>query len=316
MAKGHILEPKTTFRQSAYLQETALLLGQNHTFNESSVLLERFSGVSLSDKQIENLCHHYGEQLSNLGTDNELVTTEKTAELHYAMVDGSYLLSRENGWTETKVGRTFKAKDNFKVSSKRTIIKTSEYVAHVGTHTDFIAKFSPLLNKHSLLVFIADGAPWMWKWITEYYPNIVQILDFFHAFEKICQWAIAAFKDRELMSQWCQNVKELLLNDGIGEVIIQIQDIDCQGDSLEKKNSLLTYLNNNTHRMKYKTFLENGYLIGSGAIESAQRTIVQQRLKRSGQRWTIKGAQQVLNLRTKSLSAQWNEVTKIVRNAA
>jgi hypothetical protein len=57
--------------------------------------------------------------------------------------------------------------------------------------------------------------------------------------------------------------------------------------------------------MAYKTFSDKGYLIVSGAIESAQRTIAQQRPKLSGQRWTINGAQQVLNLSTKKLSIQW-----------
>ena len=68
--------------------------------------------------------------------------------------------------------------------------------------------------------------------------------------------------------------------------------------------------------MSYKTFLDKGFLIGSGAIESAQRTVVQHRLKRSGQRWTLKGAQQVLNIRTKNLSNKWNDVTNLVRMAA
>jgi hypothetical protein len=79
-----------------------------------------------------------------------------------------------------------------------------------------------------------------------------------------------------------------LLDDQVKELIISIQGIDCKGDTPEKRKALLTYLNNNSHRMTYKTFFDKGYLIGSGAIESAQRTVVQHRLKRSGQRWTLK----------------------------
>jgi hypothetical protein len=298
------------------LQETALLLGQGHVFDESSKLLKRLCGVDLSAKQTENLCHYYGEQIEDKFIGNEDIIVEKLEDLHYAMVDGSYILSRKNGWTETKVGRIFKATDNFAVSDKRAVIKESEYVAHIGTHTDFINKFSPLLNRLTCLVFIADGAAWIWKWVADFYPNAVQILDFFHAFEKICQWAAIVFKDKQELNDWCKQAKILLHNDELNELIIQIQNIDCQGDKLEKKSALLTYLDNNAHRMTYKTFLDKGYLIGSGAIESAQRTVVQHRLKRSGQRWTIKGGQQVLNLRTKNLSNQWNDITKMVRMAA
>ena len=229
------------------------------------------------------------------------------------MVDGSYIMSRENGWTETKVGRVFKASDNFSVSETRSMIKESVYVAHIGAHTDFIDKFSPLLNGLSRFVFLGDGAPWMWKWVNDFYPDAVQILDFYHAFEKICQWASLVFTDKEWLTKWCDQTKEWLLTDCLNEVLIQLQDTDCKGDKLEKKQALLTYLNNNAHRMRYKTFLEHGYLIGSGAIESAQRTVVQHRLKRSGQRWSLKGGQQVLNIRTKNLSNQWSQVTKLVR---
>ncbi len=155
-----------------------------------------------------------------------------------------------------------------------------------------------------------------WKWMSDCYPQAVQILDFYHAYEKLCQWAVLVVKDQQEKSLWIEGAKTLLLNDELAEVIIQIQDISCQGEGLDKKNALLTYLNNNAHRMRYKTFLDQGYLIGSGAIESAQRTVVQQRMKRSGQRWTLKGGQQVLNLRTKMLSNRWNDVTQLVRQAA
>ena len=314
--KGHVLEPKGHFRQSPYLQETALHLGQGHTFKESSQLLERLCGVDLSDKQTENLCHHYGEQLEDVAVEEVVEVPQEPTALHYALVDGSYILSREQGWVETKVGRLFKGEDNFAVSEKRNMIRTSDYVAHIGGHLDFVDKFSGLLNGLSNLVFLADGAPWIWKWISDCYPQAVQILDFYHAYEKLCQWAVLVIKDQQESSLWIEGAKALLLNDELAEVIIRIQDTACQGEGLDKKNALLTYLNNNAHRMSYKTFLDQGYLIGSGAIESAQRTVVQQRMKRSGQRWTLKGGQQVLNLRTKMLSNRWNDVTQLVRQAA
>ena len=263
VSKGHILEPKTSFRQSPYLQEAALYLGQDQTFNESSLLLKKFCGIELSDKQTENLCHYYGEKIEEKLIDNELVSSEKREDLHYVMVDGSYVLSREESWTETKIGRVFRACDNFAVSEKRSVIKESEYIAHIGTHTDFTAKFSPILNKLNNVVFIADGAAWMWKWVGESYPDTIQILDFFHAYEKICQWSIMAFKDKILRSDWCDEMKRLLLNDEVKEVILQIQNTDCQGDTIEKRIALLTYLENNTNRMMYKTYSDKDYLIGS-----------------------------------------------------
>jgi hypothetical protein len=310
------MAPVGNFRQSAYLQETALFLGQSEIFMDSSELLSRLIGIDLSDKQIENLCHHYGEVLEKESTDYQDIITEKRGDLHYAMVDGSYLMTRPDGWKEAKLGRVFKAEDNYAVSEKRNTIKTSNYVAHIGECTDFLEKFSPTIAHLSCLVCIADGAVWFWKWLSDCHPDAVQILDFFHAYEKICQWSLTVIKDKSHRDQWNTSMKELLLNDEVTEVTIQIQNTDCQGDSLEKRQALLTYLENNSARMTYKTFSEKGYLIGSGAMEAAHRNVIQQRMKRSGQRWTIQGGQQVLNLRTNYLSNQWDKVVKHVRLAA
>lgn len=271
--------------------------------------------MELSAKQIEHLCHHYGESLDTQIVDNEIVTCEKTSEIHYAMIDGSYIMSRE-GWVETKLGRVFKAADDISISPKRNQIMTSDYVAHIGVCTDFCEKFSKSINHILNLVFIADGATWIWNWVGDNYPNAVQILDFFHAYEKICQWGAMVFKDKEELNRWCESMKELLLDDQVTEVISQLKELDYQSDIAKNRDALITYLENNQQRMQYKTFKGKGFLIGSGAIESAHRNVIQSRMKRSGQRWTIKGGQQVLNIRTTKLSNKWNNVVNLVRKAA
>ena len=92
VTKGHVLAPQGKFRQSPYLQETALFLGQGQVYEESSQLLTRLCKVNLSGKQIENLCHHYGEKLEEL-VEEQVISTKKESDLHYVMVDGSYIMS-------------------------------------------------------------------------------------------------------------------------------------------------------------------------------------------------------------------------------
>lgn len=83
---------------------------------DASELLERLSGIDLSDKQIENLCHHYGGALEDEVFDNQDVIIKKETDLTYAMVDGSYVMTRIEGWKEVKLGRIFKATDNYALS--------------------------------------------------------------------------------------------------------------------------------------------------------------------------------------------------------
>ncbi len=68
--------------------------------------------------------------------------------------------------------------------------------------------------------------------------------------------------------------------------------------------------------MNYPEYQSKGYMIGSGAIESAHRTVIQRRMKLSGQRWSVKGAQNMLNLRCLAMSGHWNLIEHHFGNRA
>lgn len=96
------------------------------------------------------------------------------------------------------------------------------------------------------------------------------------------------------------------------QVIKHIEDTSCKGKAKQLQRTLLTYYENNLSRMDYKRYREKGLLIGSGPMEAAHRHVVQCRMKLSGQRWTIKGAQQVVDLRVANKSNQWGKVLKLI----
>ena len=79
--------------------------------------------------------------------------------------------------------------------------------------------------------------------------------------------------------------------------------------------NLHTYLTNNRERIDYKYYKEKGYYIGSGAIESGNKMVIQQRMKQSGMRWSINGGQYIAALRTKHESNKWDDVTKKIYSA-
>ena len=82
--------------------------------------------------------------------------------------------------------------------------------------------------------------------------------------------------------------------------------------------TIIDYYTANINRMDYKYYLTVGKgLIGSGAIESAHKTVIQKRMKLSGQRWTKKGACNMLCIRTIKMNGQWDKVVdRIKANAA
>jgi hypothetical protein len=83
---------------------------------------------------------------------------------------------------------------------------------------------------------------------------------------------------------------------------------------MEKARELINYYTSNKSRMNYPEYQKIGCgIIGSGAIESAHRTLVQKRMKQSGQRWSCKGAQNMLNLRVVRKNNDWNKIIELTK---
>jgi hypothetical protein len=323
LACGHVLcRSRCGFGVSPYLQELACYLGQEEVFDNASELLQKVAGIELCDKQIERICHRYGQLLGEQ-EDAALASCEPVPEIvkgarYYGMLDGGMVFTRESGWKEMKLARIFPASDSMDSSQKRGWIRTSTYIAHLGDHKGFLPKVERYTDEVTDLVMICDGAAWIWKWVSECYPSCTQILDFYHAKEHLWAFARLRFPDHAGQAAWAETQSALLLEDGVEAVIGNIEGLEkTRSTATEKARAdLLNYYKGNLARMKYKSFTEQGLMIGSGPIEAAHRHVVQKRMKRSGQRWTTKGAQQVVNLRVAMASNKWHKIMNLIKMAA
>jgi hypothetical protein len=252
---------------------------------------------------VEEDLNNPSETLAKLESD--------TQEQVYGMVYGSMLFT-DAGWQESKVGRVFKAVPRPpKNDNLRWEIIHSEYVAKRGYYEAFVEEFERLLPPQSACqkVFITDGARWIGQWLTQAYPNAVHILDFFHVCEKLAKaapWADEA--------DWLEQMKTHLLKGHqlkVRQSVLQMKQLPE-----EEKDILLTYLENNEYRMKYDEYRKKGLMIGSGPIESAHRTLLQVRMKRSGQRWSDEGCDKMIKLRVALRSQKFGLITNIFRKCA
>ncbi len=245
----------------------------------------------------------------------------RSEEVVYCEVDGSMILTREDKWKEVKLGRVFRSGSILPEATDRQWIKESEYIAHLGNHEEFEEKMSVLLDRYEKkdesLVFVTDGAKWIDQWIKACYPTATTILDYYHAAEHIGEFANKFFDEDKKSKKWTKRMNTKLINQGGNYVIKRIQSLSNTDEEKEEvKQDLLTYLKNNAHRMNYPKYKKVGLLIGSGAIEAAHRTVIQKRLKLSGQRWSKPGAQNVLNLRTLHMSGHWSHFQRYLGAAA
>jgi hypothetical protein len=297
-------------------------LGQEKVFDQAEETMNKLLGLKFCDKQIERISHHYGEKVERQIEDEirsgATAVVENPMELHYAMPDGGMIFTREDGWKEMKVVRVFPQSARVELSEKRNWLKKSSYVAHLGNCKDFFRKVQYILDALPNLVIVADGAPWIWLWAEANYPQAIHILDFYHAKEHLHQFAEEYFLLPEQRKRWVEKQTDLLLKDGIQTVIKNIESLTLnkRRKAVQLKKNLLKYYRENQERMLYGYFLDLGLMIGSGPIEAAHRHLIQQRLKLSGQRWTIAGAQKIASLRVCYKSGQWEKVKNLIRAAA
>lgn len=323
LAKNHKLaQTNSTFGISKKLQEVICLVGQSQVFADGETLFSEMMGISVCGKQIQRVSEYYGQRIEeteakSIEQGEPSPLTGNGTDITYVMPDGSMLFTRENGWKEIKVARLFSQSDNIAIQENRNEIAENLFVCHLGGLQGFLKKLEHYADDYKKKVCIADGAKWIWLWATSAYPEMTQILDFFHALEKLGDFASKQFIDEGIRQKWMSDQKERLLNNGVDEVIEMLTQLKARNKEAEKLRIDVTrYYQNNKIRMQYKTYQEAGYLIGSGPIESAHRHVVQQRLKLSGQRWSEKGAQQIVNLRAYQKSNRWTELVNLIKFAA
>jgi hypothetical protein len=150
------------------------------------------------------------------------------------------------------------------------------------------------------LVFICDGAVWIWNLIAPYFPNAVQIVDWYHAVDRLKRIAEEAFPNN-----WLAQVTEDLWQ---GRVELVIEACRLLVKKSEWAQQSLTYYSNNIERMRYDQFRASNFLIGSGVIASGCKQIVTQRLKLPGAQGHLDGAVLTAKARTARMSGEWQKL--------
>ncbi|HRN55953.1 MAG TPA: UPF0236 family protein [Niabella sp.] len=284
-------------------------------YENCSEVLEKLAGVQVGATQIYRLTDLYGKGAQEQVNAERTLTPLKQDEVLYVEADGSMLLTREEGWKEVKVGRFFKSSDCIHAAQKPGWISNSQYVALLGNSKDFTKIMDNLIesfgNLKSRLIFLSDGATWIKNWIEDAFPQAITILDYYHACEHLHQFSTSFFRDKKMEQKWTTRQKELLLKSKVHKVIKNIQVLSTNNSNAEAEN-LIAYYQANSSRMDYQKYKQLGCgVIGSGAIESAHRTVIQKRMKLSGQRWSRKGAQNMLNLRVMNKNHQWSKIIEM-----
>ena len=158
------------------------------------------------------------------------------------------------------------------------------------------------------IVAVADGAADNWTFLETLSPE-TEVIDFWHACEHL-----QTASDHAVALGWFEKYREILRHDprGVAKVIRalrHLRDAAATPDRAEIEREL-AFFRKHRHRMRYHALKEEGIAIGSGVVEAANKTLVTQRMKRSGMRWRIAGGQAVLTFRALIKSGRFERAWK------
>ena len=151
------------------------------------------------------------------------------------------------------------------------------------------------------VVKLADGAKDNWTFLCDTLPEGVELIDFYHAAEQLKGAVDAAYgADSPAAAAQFEKLRHRLRHepDGVERVIRALGYLRSTHPDTDRIAQGLGYFRTNRHRMRYADAKAQGLPIGSGVVEAACKTLVTERLKRSGMRWGVRGGQAILTLRS------------------
>jgi hypothetical protein len=284
--------------------------------------------LEISETCLKETAHRIGsklhEDMDKKGKRPETANRpKKSPDIVYIQADGSMVPIRgekEREFKEAKLGLAYSNEDIVHKKTKKgenTIdILNKRFVSSIG---DGVEPFKKMMHVAAIekgyfsakqVVVLSDGAVWISKMRDEFFPRAIHILDWYHSVDHLWQTAHELFGETNLKKceQWVLPLKELLWNGKVDEVV---KHLEREAFSRKKNQTVIFKLRGyyvaNREHMRYDQYRQNGFYIGSGAIESAHKYIVASRLKQAGMRWTISHASSMIWLRSKYFENNWND---------
>lgn len=233
----------------------------------------------------------------------------------YLQVDGQMCPRREprqsaddQGYREAKAVLAFSQADVAEVSKERHEILHKILKAKITDSEAFHEIFTTVYQqargaRAAEVIVLADGARWIWAMVEDLLPHAVPILDFSHAKQYLWEAGKEIYGEGSAFVQpWVKEQERLLLEDQVAQVIAHLERFLDLAPALAP---ILHYFQQNAGRMRYGTYRQRGYFIGSGAIESAGKQLTAARIKGAGMRWNVTDLNALLTLRCSFLEQSW-----------
>jgi len=307
--------------------------GSQTQFEQAAEDLCCYAGLQLQAREIERVAEEVGRQVEQWLSEQDeqilqaVVTASPTLSSEaklYISFDGtgvpvrkSELVGRRGKQAdgsartrEAKLGCVFTQVGLDKEGYPQRDPDSTTYVGAIESSTLFgwrmyAEALRRGLDQAQTVIALTDGARYNRTIVQTHFPEAVHIVDLFHAYEHLT--AIAQIR-------WGQEAKapkawrDLLEAGDISRLVRQAgQQLPASAKSKKSLLKQLGYFEKNAPQMRYAEYREKKFFVGSGVVEAGCRTVIGERLKQSGMRWSVRGANAIIALRCCILSGRFED---------
>jgi len=306
--------------------------GAQEAFAAARADLAELAGLTVPTKEVERVSEYCGAQIEVAATtERAAALTGKLVALPgvpvlYVAIDatGVPVVPRDLEGRAGKDGPAKTREVKLACVFTQSTVDADGYAVRDPSSTSYVGAIEPAaafalrvkaeavrrgLHQATQVVVLGDGAPWIWTLATAQFPAAVHIVDLHHAREHLAGLGKLVYGAETVAAKYWIAARFDDLDDGAVDAVLHaLGQLPVHNDAgREQVRKDTEYFEANALRMCYRAFRTLGLFVGSGAIEAGCKTVVGQRLKHSGMRWTVAGANAVIALRCNLLSDRWED---------
>jgi hypothetical protein len=321
------------------LRELVWVNGRADSYAAAEETLERIGHLSVSDSSVWRRVEKWGtiikqQEETRREKANMLPKREQFrqrvpegARRVGVSMDGTKVRIRKEGWRELKVGCTFELevrptwREETAEWEDLAHAVRNRYIAHLGgpevlgqqLWAEAKARGWEEADDREV---IGDGAPWIWNQAQEHFYDGLQVVDWFHAMEhlaNIAKWLHG--EETPAARRWYRSAQKTLYQGHAARIAQHLrQQVPAYPELAEDLQREAGYLEEHKRRMQYQEFREDGYVIGSGTVESGCKQF-KARFCGPGMHWSRPGLERLIPIRAAVMGACFDQVWEAAYNS-
>jgi len=290
-------------------------------FGKAAQMIEEILAVQTNEETVRQLTERIGAcmeavQTAEAGADGSHESHDQPPLQRCVFsADGAMISLVHTQWAETRTVAVGELEEQLVTENKQEIhVGHLSYFSRLADASTFTTLAEVEMQRRKVgeareVCAVMDGADWLQTFADRHRPDAVRILDFPHAAEHVTQLLEALEKvgmhfPPQMLDRCLHILKHrgprplLLIADRLGSDLVQQKGVQEHLDYLRKREAL----------MQYPAFRQQGWPIGSGMVESANKNVVEARLKGPGMHWERGNVNPMLALRTAVCNDRWREM--------